>query len=147
MGQTPSSSWPRRAATGCGAALFALAAGLVLLVLVDPLCENHLVADVASPDGERHAVVFRRDCGVTNGHSTQVSVLPTWRSGARYGGNVFVADGAFGPAGGPGGQPRVAVRWLDRRTLEVHYDHRARVLNTYPLLDDDTDVRIVADST
>src|SRR5256885_209331 len=117
-------TWTRRAATGIGAALLAVAAGLVLLVMVDPLCNNQVVADIASPDRQRHAVVFRRDCSVTNGHSTQVSILPAWRSGARYGGNVLVADGAFGPAGAAGGQPRIVVRWLDRGTLEVHYDHR-----------------------
>jgi hypothetical protein len=147
MGQTLSSSRRGRIRAGCGAALFVVAAGLVLFVLVDPLCKNQVLTDVASPDGQRHAVVFRRDCGFTHGHSTQVSVLPMWRSGKRQGGNVFVADGAFGPAGGPGGQPRVTVRWLDGRTLEVHYDHRARVLDMPAPLDHDYDVRFVVDST
>ena len=147
MGQTSPSSWLRRAATGCGALVLIVAVGLVVLILVDPLCDNHVVADVVSPDGQRHAVVVRRDCGVTNGHSMQVSVLPRWRSGARYGGNVFAADGALVPApDGPGGQPRIAVRWLDSRTLEVHYDRRARVLSKSDPLDDPTEVRFMADS-
>ena len=48
MGQTSSFSWLRPAATGCGAVLLTLAVGLVVLVLVDPLCDNHVMADVAS---------------------------------------------------------------------------------------------------
>jgi hypothetical protein len=133
---------------GCGAVVFAIAAGLVLFVLVDPLCKNHVVADVASPDGKYQAVVFLRDCRATRGHATHVSVLPTWRSRILHGGNALVVDTSFGPAlGGPGGQPRVTVRWLDRRTVEVHYDHRARVLDKPAPLDEDTDVRLVADST
>ena len=147
MDQTSSFSWLRPAAAGCGAVLLTLAVGLVVLVLVDPLCDNHVMADVASPDGQRHAVVVRRDCGVTNGHSMQVSVLPRWRSGARYGGNVFAADGALVPApDGTERQPRIAVRWLDSRTLEVHYDRRARVLSKSDPLDDPTEVRFMADS-
>jgi hypothetical protein len=142
------STGSRRVAKGCSAALVVLATAAVLLQLSDPLCDNRLVSDVASPDGGRHAVVFHRDCGFINTHSTHVSVLPRWRSWKRYGGNVFVADGNIVPApSGPGGQPRVAVRWLDRRTLEVRYDHRARVLDKPVLLDEEIDVHFVPDST
>src|SRR3954469_5037839 len=139
----------RRIAIGCASAFLIVVVAVVALVLLDPLCDNRLLADVAAPDGARHAVVFRRDCGsFLDTHSTHVSVLPKWRSGRRYGGNVFVADSAFGRAPGipASGQPRVAVRWLDRRTLEVCYDAWARVLNTPPLLDEDVVVRFVADS-
>jgi hypothetical protein len=39
----------------------------------------------------------------------------------------------------------VRVRWLDRRTLEVRYDARVRVLRR-EVRHDDTDVRFVVDS-
>ena len=129
-----------------GALLRAMAlSAVVALGACDDGCGNDVLADVPSPDGRRHAVVFARDCGATTAASTQVSVLPAARS-AHGGGNVFVADGDHGRApAGAGGGPRVAVRWLDRRTLEVRYDSRARVF-TREARHDDTDVRFVADS-
>jgi hypothetical protein len=123
-------------------------AALLLATLAgcDSGCANTVLSDAASPDGRRHAVVFERDCGATTGFSTQVSVLPAGRSPSG-GGNVFVAEGGHGRAApGPGGGPRVAVRWLGRRTLEVRFDGRARVL-TRDARHDETDVRFVADST
>ena len=147
-GRTPSSSWSRRAAIGCGAVGLAVAAGLAGLVLLDPLCSNTVMTDVASPDGQRHAVVFRRSCRVINTRSIQVSVLPRWRSAARYGGNVFAGDAAFWPTPAhPSGEPRVAARWLDRRTLEVRYDPRARVLDMPAPLDNEVAIQFVPDST
>lgn len=125
-------------------------AGATLLIVTlagcDSGCENAVLSDAPSPDGRRHAVVFERDCGATTGFSTQVSVLPSGRAPSG-GGNVFVADGDHGraAAAGPGGGPRVAVRWLDRRTLEVRYDGHARVVSR-DARHDDTDVRFVADS-
>ncbi|HET7464235.1 MAG TPA: hypothetical protein VFJ82_23460 [Longimicrobium sp.] len=58
---------------------------------------------------------------------------------------MFVADGDHGRAPeGPGGGPAVRVQWLDRRTLEVRYDGRARIFKR-DARHDDTDVRFVAD--
>jgi hypothetical protein len=108
-------------------------------------CANRAVSEAVSPDGRRHAVVFRRDCGATTGVSTEVSVLPAGRSPSGSG-NVFGADGDHGRAPtGSGGGPAVRVRWLDQRTLEVRYDGRARVLRR-DARHDDTDVRFVVDS-
>ena len=105
-------------------------------------CKNQVLRDLAAPDGRRHAVVFARDCGATTDFSTHVSVLPAGRA-ASGGGNVFVADADHGRApAGPGGGPDVVVRWLDSHTLEVHYDHRARVF-TRSARHDDIDVRFV----
>jgi hypothetical protein len=107
-------------------------------------CANRAVSEAVSPDGRRHAVVFRRDCGATTGVSTQVSVLPVGRSPLGEG-NVFVAEGEHGRAPEAGGGPTVRVRWLDRRTLEVRYGGRVRVLRR-EARHDDTDVRFVVDS-
>jgi hypothetical protein len=106
----------------------------------DAGCANRVVSEAASPDGRRHAVVFSRGCGATTGFSTQVSVLPA-RRGPSGAGNVFVADGGHGRALEG---PAVRVRWLDRRTLEVHYDGRARIFKR-DARHDDTDVRFLAD--
>jgi hypothetical protein len=142
------STWIRRIVIVLGVGLFATGVALAVLVASDPFCDNTMVADVPSPDGGRHAVVVGRDCGRPTGPSTQVAVHPKWRSGKRMGGNVLMVDRfEAGVRAGPGGGPRVTVRWLDNRTLEVRYDARARVLGSPVLLRDDTDVLLVADST
>lgn len=40
-----------------------------------PLCSNKVLREIISPDRTRKVVVFERDCGATDGGSTQVSVL------------------------------------------------------------------------
>lgn len=153
MGRTPS-RWPQLAAAGCWGALLALGAGLALLLLADPWCENRVLADVAAPSGGQRAVVVARDCGRPAGVSTQVSVRPAWMPAwlrARGGGNVLALDRGDAGRGrapaGPGGGPRVAARWLGPRVLEVRYDARARELGARPPTDGETEVRFVADST
>ena len=123
--------------------------GLILLgstSCLDVECNNSVLQDIASPDGRRHAIVFERSCGATTGFSTQVSVLTRSRE-LSGGGNVFVVDDDHRkvPAG-PGGGPAVTVRWLDARTVEVHYDKRARVFHQ-ALRHDDTEIRYTSDST
>jgi len=134
-----------RPGSRCVARLLAAAVLCLGAMGCDAGCTNESVSDAVSPDGRRHAVVFTRDCGATTGFSTQVSVLPAGRRPSG-GGNVFVADGDHGRAPArPGGGPAVRVRWLDRRTLEVRYDGRARVFKK-DARHDDTNVRFVADS-
>jgi hypothetical protein len=109
-------------------------------------CRNQILQDLPSPDGRRHAVVFARDCGATTGFSTQLSILTAART-VSGGGNVFVVDSDHGKGDpGPGGGPAVTIRWLDRRTIEVHYDSRARIF-TQERRHDDTDIRYVADTS
>jgi hypothetical protein len=107
---------------------------LLLLAVVSTLavgcsdgCRDSIVAQVAAPDGLHTAFLFERSCGATTGFSTQVSVV----AGGRLpggGGNVFVADTDHGAApSAPWGGPVVSVRWAGSSTLEISYDHRARV--------------------
>jgi len=125
--------------------LWALLPATILLACFDSDCKNEILQDIPSPGGRRHAVVFQRDCGATTDFSTQLSVLTKDRT-ATDGGNVFVVDSDHGKApAGPGGGPNVTVQWLDKRTLEVRYDSRARILSQ-ELRHDDTDVRYVADT-
>ena len=109
-------------------------------------CTNKILQDVPSPDGRRHAVIFDRECGATTGFSTQVSVLTRGRT-VEDGGNVFVADSDHRKAPtGASGEPIVTVHWLDKRTLEVRYDSRARIF-VQEIRHDDTDIKYVADTT
>lgn len=90
-------------------------------------CENTVLSDIQSPDGQNHAVVFARSCGATTDFSTQVSIeagsIPV--SGA---GNVFIADTDHGKSpAGLGGGPEVTARWVDATTVEISYNARARV--------------------
>jgi hypothetical protein len=111
----------------------------------DPGCGNEILSDVPSPDGHQHAVVFERDCGATTDFFTHVSVLPDVGQ-ISGGGNVFAADSDHGKAAaGPGGGPRVTVRWLDGRTLEIRFDARARVYKQVTR-HDNTNVEYVADT-
>jgi hypothetical protein len=108
-------------------------------------CANDLLSEITSPGGDRRAVVFQRDCGATTGFSTQVSVLAVGSALPDSGGNVFSADTDHGKApAGPGGGPRVDVRWVTPQTLEVRYDGRARVFTHEPRYAG-TEVRFVAE--
>jgi hypothetical protein len=92
-------------------------------------CENTVLTDIQSPDGQHHVVVFGRSCGATTDFSTQVSIEA--RSSSVSGaGNVFIADTDHGMAPtGPGGGPDVSVRWVDASTVEISYNARARVFH------------------
>lgn len=123
---------------GLAAVVAVLASGCA-----DARCRTSLFRADRSPDGRRDAALFVRTCGKPLDYSTEVSIVPHGRD-ARGHGNVFSADTDLGrsPAGGPGG-PRVDVRWLDARTLEIRYEARARVLRREPRYGD-TEVRYVA---
>jgi hypothetical protein len=126
---------------------WSLLPGTLLLACLDlGDCTNEILQDVPSPDGRRHAVIFDRACGATTGSSTQVSVLTKGRT-LQGGGNVFVTDSDHGKAAwSAGGRPIVIVRWLDKRTLEVRYDSRARIF-AQEIRHDDTDIKYVADTS
>ena len=92
-------------------------------------CDNTVLSDIQSPDGQHHAVVFGRNCGATTDFSTQVSIEARSNpvSGA---GNIFIADTDHGKAPtGPGGGPEVTARWVDASAVEISYNARARVFH------------------
>ena len=39
-------------------------------------CNDRLLASIASPDGQKSIVVFRRECAATVGYSSHVSLVP-----------------------------------------------------------------------
>lgn len=109
-------------------------------------CGDAIARTVDSPDGERQAVVFGRDCRATTGFNTQVSVVRRgeWPTQA---GNALIIDDTTGrlPAELAKG-PRVEARWLGPRELELRYDPWARLFKQDTLVAG-VRVRYVADST
>jgi hypothetical protein len=77
------------------------------------ICGNEVVGESFSPNHRMKVTVFERDCGATTGFSTQASLLPADQKLAVGAGNIFIADDRRGAApSGPGGGPRVTVRWI-----------------------------------
>ena len=90
-------------------------------------CSNEVVARVASPDGEREAVMFQRDCGATTGFSTQVSILERGES-LSGSGNTFRADDDHGAAKtGPWGGSWAEMEWLTSDRLLIRYATKSRL--------------------
>src|SRR5690349_7530517 len=93
----------------------------------DDLCGNTIVATEFSPDHQRKAVLFERNCGATTGFSSQVSVLPADDDLPNEGGNVFAANEGRGGEPTAWGGPFVALHWRDARTLMLRHDAFADV--------------------
>ena len=90
-------------------------------------CANEVVASVTSPDGQREAVMFQRDCGATTGFSTQVSIIERGEqlSGS---GNTFRADDDHGSARtGPWGGSWAEMEWLASDRLLIRYASNSRL--------------------
>ena len=88
---------------------------------------NAIVKRVASPDGQREAVMFQRECGATTGFSTQVSILELGEplSGS---GNTFRADDDHGAAKtGPWGGSWAEMKWLASDRLLIRYAKHSRL--------------------
>lgn len=90
-------------------------------------CENSIAARVASPDGEREAVIFQRDCGATTAYSTQISVLNNGET-PDGGGNAFRADDNHGVAAiGEWQGPWADMRWVAPDRLLIRYASKSRI--------------------
>ena len=91
-------------------------------------CENELVGEHLSPDGQYKAVLFVRDCGATTGFSTQVSLLRSDELVKNGSGNLFIADTDHGkiPSGQKGG-PEVRIVWEGSKDIYIVHHENARV--------------------
>lgn len=98
----------------------------------DVTCANSVLQDLPSPDGHRHLIVFKRDCGATTSVSTQASILTSSRGLPVGSGNVFVSD--HGDVGG---------EWIDAHTVKISYSAGTRIFKQVKR-HDDTDVRYSA---
>lgn len=97
------------------AAGLCLAVGGIAIVVVvalpsgSDLCANDKVVEVLSPNGQRKAVSFRRNCGATTSYSTQVSILPAKTTLPNESGNIFVVDD----------EPMMTLRWINDQHLHI----------------------------
>lgn len=110
------------------AASVLLALGVAACGPSEPVCQNEVIREALSPDGELKASLFRRVCGGPTGLSSQVSILAAGEAEADRG-NAFIADTAGGaaPAADWGG-PDVAMDWTGPRDLTLSYSSRARII-------------------
>lgn len=120
------------------AAIGVIAIGSLFVVVLIPgfLCENMLIEEVFSPNGEMKAVVFQRECSSSSDYSTQVSINPASSELPSGVGNIFIANTNNGaaPRSATGG-PVVKVRWRDATSLELTHHPDARVFLAEPLID------------
>ena len=91
-------------------------------------CENELVGEHPSPDGQYKAVLFVRDCGATTGFSTQVSLLRSDELVKNGSGNLFIADTDHGkiPSNLNGGL-EVRIGWKGSKDICIVHHKNARV--------------------
>ena len=94
----------------------------------EPVCQNEIIREALSPDGELKASLFRRACGGPTGMSSQVSILAADEA-ENDRGNALIADTAGGaaPAAAWGG-PDVAMEWTSARAVTLTYPVRARII-------------------
>ncbi|RYG63916.1 hypothetical protein EON80_20235 [bacterium] len=104
-----------------------LVAPLVTGGCLGPACTNTILQEIPSPDGQRKAVVFGRDCGATTGFNTQVSVLRAGEVLGDAAGNACTLDDNGGASPTEKGRgPKVVVKWLGPKQLQISFDKRAR---------------------
>jgi hypothetical protein len=83
-----------------------------LLTLDLAQCANEEVDRTVGPEGERHAVLFERNCGATTPYTTHLSVLPVGATLPDEPGNILSVQGRAD-------ENIRAVRWTTAERLEV----------------------------
>lgn len=78
--------------------------------LAADLCGNEIVRELTSPNNEKVAYIFTRNCGATTGVSFQLSILDSGDKLPNASGNTFVSDKGFD------------IQWLSDKELRVGYD-------------------------
>lgn len=90
-------------------------------------CGDDVVLRLTSPDGQRDAVMFQRDCSATTGFSTQISILNAGEELSGMG-NTFRADDEHGAArSGSWGGPWAEMKWLSPDRLLIRYTAKSRL--------------------
>lgn len=88
----------------------------LLNALTGDMCVNDIVQKVPSPNGEKVAYIFTRDCGATTSLSPQLSILNKDENFPNKSGNTFRSYKEF------------SIRWLSNMKLQVIYEKRLRNL-------------------
>lgn len=88
-----------------------LMAGVYILnPLFEDVCGNEIVQKVPSPNGEKVAYIFTRDCGATTSTSPQLSILNQGEKLLNESGNTFRSNKGF------------SIGWLSNTKLQVIYE-------------------------
>ncbi|MGG3889738.1 DUF5412 family protein [Metabacillus fastidiosus] len=88
---------------------------LVLNTLFGDMCGNKIVQKVSSPNSEKVAYIFTRDCGATTGFSPQLSILDKDDKFQNKSGNTFRTNNDF------------SIEWLDNKHLKVIYHKSSKI--------------------
>ncbi|OCA92599.1 hypothetical protein [Pseudobacillus wudalianchiensis] len=86
------------------------AGNYVLNTLFGDMCGNKIVQKLPSPNGDKVAYIFQRDCGATTGTSYQLSILNSDEELPNKSGNAFVSDNQF------------QIKWITNDKLRVNYN-------------------------
>jgi hypothetical protein len=82
-------------------------------------CRNTIQQRIPSPDGQKAAVVFERDCGATTDYGTHVAVLARDAPPPRRSGNAYVY----------GHRTKLTLRWDSPSRLQIrHFPGHVSVL-------------------
>jgi len=73
------------------------------------MCGNEIIQKVHSPNGNKTAYIFQRDCGASTGTSFQLSLVDSDEELPNQSGNAFVSDNP------------IQVKWLTNNKLRVTY--------------------------
>ena len=85
------------------------AGGYLLDKYFGDLCGNEIIQKVHSPNGDKTAYIFQRDCGASTGTSFQLSLIDSDDELPNQSGNAFVSDNP------------IQVKWLTNNKLRVTY--------------------------
>ncbi|MGG1397680.1 hypothetical protein ABE288_07580 [Bacillus salipaludis] len=91
-----------------------MAGKYVLNTLFGDICENEIVQTVPSPNGEKVAYIFTRDCGATTSPSPQLSILNKDEILQNESGNTFRSDKEF------------SIGWHTNIKLQVNYEKNSK---------------------
>jgi hypothetical protein len=112
-----------KAVTMSGAVFFAAAC--------TSICQNTVVCEALSPDGQLKAIVFHRNCGATTGCNSMVSILPATASLPDAAGNVLNEDQGRSDTVSLG----VSVTWKNNDCILVRHDQHARIIAQHASVD------------
>jgi hypothetical protein len=87
----------------------------LLYVLTGGMCDNQIIQEVYSPNGQYKVVVYERNCGATTPYTTQISLLKSHVALGDRAGNLLGAEG----------HPdwfMIEVEWQDDQHLVIEYD-------------------------
>ena len=82
--------------------------------VAEGLCSNQIVKEYLSPNQSLKAVVFQRECGPSNGATTQIAIIETNQSLENKAGNIFVIKG----------EPKIAapaIEWNSDDEITIHH--------------------------